>query len=309
MSEGGGRLQSIDLDRDSGESPGLTGGALGGTSGIEATPDLGVRPRRYGVSPEIDNRLREIIEGDIVPQLMLAGEQHCAPGAARRSDLPTREHIHELAATLVGNDEDAPRAFVVTMRSQGFSLDSLFLDLMAPAARHLGELWLEDLCSFADVTVGLCRLHGILRGLGASDWSDPLERGQSWRVLLAPAPGEQHIFGLAMAAEFFRRAGWDVRESLRSSSADLARLVLEQHFDVLGISASCESHLNELKDMINTIRKASSNKAIGVIVGGRVFTEHPELVRGVGADLMAGDGREGPRHAEALVRLQKIESE
>ena len=44
-------------------------------------------------------------------------------------------------------------------------LELLFLRLLAPAARRLGELWEGDLCTFTDVTIGLSHLQQVLREL------------------------------------------------------------------------------------------------------------------------------------------------
>ena len=42
------------------------------------------------------------------------------------------------------------------------------------------------------------------------------------------------------------------------------------------------------------------------MVGGRVFTEHPELVASVGADATAIDGRQAPIQAEEPALLQGL---
>ena len=41
------------------------------------------------------------------------------------------------------------------LRGRGVSVEALYVHLLAPAARHLGELWEDDRCHFADVTVGM----------------------------------------------------------------------------------------------------------------------------------------------------------
>jgi hypothetical protein len=51
------------------------------------------------------------------------------------------------------------------------------------------------------------------------------------------------------------------------------------------------------------MRRASRNPALGVLVGGRVFVERPELVALVGADATASDARQAALQAESLRRL------
>jgi methanogenic corrinoid protein MtbC1 len=219
--------------------------------------------------------------------------------------LPTPENIADLVALSLKYDVDAAASYVAALRAQGTLLDVIYLDLLAPAARRLGELWIEDLCDFTQVTVGLCCLQQLLHELSADFHSESADefKAQDRRVLLAPIPGEQHTFGLYMVMEFFRRAGWDVWESPVTASHDLTEIVHRDWFEVVGFSLSCETRIEQLTAVIRAIRRASCNPRVGVLVGGRVFAEHPEFVALVGADAMAGDGKQSVLQAEQLVTL------
>jgi hypothetical protein len=39
----------------------------------------------------------------------------------------------------------------------------VFIDLLAPSARRLGQHWEDDDCDFVDVTMGLWRLQEVMR--------------------------------------------------------------------------------------------------------------------------------------------------
>ena len=54
---------------------------------------------------------------------------------------------------------------------------------------------------------------------------------------------------------------------------------------------------------IRALRRASRNRAIGVLVGGPLFIDHPELVARVGADATAIDGGQAPIQAQNLLAL------
>ncbi|GEN98961.1 hypothetical protein NSE01_07940 [Novosphingobium sediminis] len=93
--------------------------------------------------------------------------------------------------------------------ARGVGIDSIFVDLLAPAARRLGVLWEEDLCDFLDVTIGLWRLQEVMREIA---WGSPIVTGPisaPRRALFSPMPGEQHSFGATMVHEVFVRAAWD----------------------------------------------------------------------------------------------------
>ena len=72
---------------------------------------------------------------------------------------------------------------------------------------------------------------------------------------------------------------------------------------MVGFSLACDSRLDALAAMIHEIRRASRNPALGVLVGGRVFAEQPELAVLVGADATATDGQQAVLKAEALLGL------
>jgi len=266
--------------------------------------------RRPGAGPERPERgrtagLASTIEGEIIPRLVLA--QRAAAGAERLDRkgplVLDASHIAELAELLVKQEPPVALAYVEAIRAQGPSLGSIYLDLLAPTARRLGELWHEDRCSFFEVTLGLCALHQLLRSMAPGTVRGTRDAALERRVLLVPAPGEQHTFGLVMVGEFFRRSGWDVRFEAPETVADLSRLVRGDYFAVVGITVGCATPLKCVAPAILAARRASCNKSLGVLVGGSVINARPELVSLMGADATASDGRRAVRQAEDVVRL------
>nr|BAG34613.1 aerobic repressor AerR [Rhodospirillum centenum] len=226
----------------------------------------------------------------------------CCQQACQRST-PGDVDVARFASLILENDIAAATAFIEDWLARGVSLDTIYLDLLAPTARHLGSLWDDDMCDFADVTVGLCRLQQVLRGLsttfvGEADRPDPRRR-----ILLVTVPGEQHSFGLLMVAEFFRRAGWDVTTAMPTSRDDLSTLVRSEWFALVGLSASCDSRLDTMAAAIRSVRRASRNRLVGILVGGPVFDGHPEYVTAVGADIMGRNGQEATVQAQNLLAL------
>lgn len=245
-------------------------------------------------------RLLDTIEVEIIPRLMLvhgagSGVQELPGGAA-----VTLHDAAELARIAMNHDVSVVASFVEVMRARGVPLESVFLDLLAPAARLLGELWNSDLCSFADVTIGLWRLQEVLYEL-TSPVRVTDRDGGGRRVLLLPSPGDQHTFGLVMVAEFFRRAGWEVTNCTCATAADLARIVRREEFAVVGLSSSCEDRLDNLSASIKALRGASRNRGVAVMVGGAPFVAHPDWATGVGADATATDARQATIGARKLL--------
>ncbi len=182
-------------------------------------------------------------------------------------------------------------------------VESLFLSLLTPTARRLGVMWEEDTCDFSDVTLGVLRLRNVMRLLSRA-FSGDYDTGLSGpSALLAQMPGEQHGLGLAMVVQFFRRAGWHVREEPVVTSADLIGIVRNQWFGVIGLSVACSDRLEALATDIRAIRRHSRNPAIGILVGGPPFIAHPQLATMVGADATAVDGRQAVLQAQSLLSL------
>lgn len=205
-------------------------------------------------------------------------------------------------AVLAPKDADA-LAFVTALRDGGSSVESIYLDLLAPAARELGDRWVDDSCSFVDVTMALGRLQTVLRDLSSMFVREHPERELVGSALLACVPGEQHSLGLFMVAEFFIRDGWGVRVGPPISEADLLSDVRGGWYDVVGFSLACDSRFDRLKREISRVRAASRNRNVLILVGGRTFNEHPELVKRVGADASALNAELAPEQARRMLAL------
>lgn len=250
-------------------------------------------------------RLLQTIEGEIIPRLMLVhrvadGRREPLPESVLR---PSVDDVAALGRLVLGSDTEHALRFVEEMAERGVPTDAIYLELLAPAARHLGTLWEQDQSDFMQVTIGLWRLQEVLHELAPAflHEAEPAEPGR--RVFLVPVPGDQHTFGAVVVAEFFRRAGWDVWDDPGASKEEIVRIVRSEWFSVVGLSVSCEQHFDGLASVIRAIRRASRNPAIGIMVGGQPFIERPERVALVGADATAADGRQAMLQAQNLLSL------
>jgi MerR family transcriptional regulator, light-induced transcriptional regulator len=247
-------------------------------------------------------RLVRTIEGEIVPRLVIATrmQDNDASQQLRRNCMPDEIDVKEMVRLLLGHEPDVASAYVETVRRRGASLEMICLDLLAPAARELGTLWEEDECDFMQVTVGLCRLHQVLRALSPAFESQGSNQEGERRILLASYPGEQHTFGITLVAQFLRRDGWDVWQEFPENPADLLAMTGEISFAAVGLSVGCAARLSSVTETIRAIRKTSRNRAVGILIGGSAFVGKPELAVRMGADATASDGREAVREAKKI---------
>lgn len=255
-------------------------------------------PRTTVPRAEREAILVRTVKLDVIPRLLSLVRVPNAVQAAVPGITPG--HVADLADLAVYGKEGAVSAFVTGLREQGLAAESLFLDLLTPVARRLGEWWEQDICGFTEVTTGLWRLQDAMHGLRPAFLSAaPFPSGP--RILLIPIPGEQHTFGLSMVHEFFRRAGWNAWTGPIGSRAELAEAVRRQWVDVVGFSLGSDDRLDAARQEVAAVRAASRNPGLIVLVGGPPFVLSPGLAASIGANGTAADGAQAVAMAAGLV--------
>lgn len=268
----------------------------------QPSPSVLDRPKPVA-SGSLHGHLARVIEGEILPRLMLAHKAGVRPAERIAGSRPTPDQIAQFCTLLLTRSNEDMTPHVLALLDEGLSLESLLLELLAPAARHLGELWEEDECDFVDVTVATGRLQGIMRDLCARLESDAAPaRGNS--ILLLPCPGETHNFGLSMVATIFREAGWDVVYPDHGAGVDPIEFARVEWYDVIGLSLGCEIFLPALGEAVRSLRRVSRNRSVRIMVGGPLFALHPDYVTLVGADATADNAHVAPGIAESLLDLR-----
>lgn len=254
-------------------------------------------------------RLNRTVEAQIIPRLLLAHRNRPqASSAAADNSEPALPRVAAIAEQLLAEETERVCAQIEELRDQGHSLEAVYLQLLAPVALHLRQLWIEDLCGFAELTLALWRLQQVLRDYSVAFRGEAERQETGRRALLLPTPREKYdlsyvMFGLVMRSEFFRRDGWEAWIEPDASSSAFGEVIRNQWFDVVEFLVSSDKQLDALATGIRLIRRHSPNRSIGVMVCGQVFIEHPELVLLVGADLTATDARQGSVQAQNLVGL------
>lgn len=202
-----------------------------------------------------------------------------APAAA---DQPTADQIEHLCHALLCEDALAGAQFITDAQTQGASDEAIYLHYLAPAARTLGEWWNDDLITFVDVTLGTSRMYAIMRALRRKFNATPKPDGKT--AVFAAAPGDTHTLGVSMAADLFRKMGWDIDLLLGRSHDELVDEISQSDALIIGISAGGEHSLAALARLVVALR-ISKPQAFIVISGNMV-----DKMR-VSIDLMDVDGR------------------
>jgi methanogenic corrinoid protein MtbC1 len=248
-------------------------------------------------------RLERTIQNELVPRLLQshrAGPLSPSLASAVSRHLPP-EDVRAFVNALRNPDDVVGAHFVDSRLQDGCTIETVFLDLLAPAARRLGEMWESDEVDFVEVTMAMGRMQRLLRSLSPAFLGDAERNEPVGSVLLSCMSGEQHTFGLIMVGEFLIRDGWQVLVGAPWSEADLASIVATQWYDVIGFSVGTDNRLPKLRNDIRRLRAASRNPNVQVMVGGQPIAKNPNLARELGADAYAADTRSVPRVARALL--------
>lgn len=243
--------------------------------------------------------LAQLIEGEIIPRLLAAHQNGRSEVIPMNLGVVAPAELQAFAQDAMTLDLSRLVDQVEVLVRRGVSVEGIYFDLLSPAARLLGEWWESDDCTFADVTVGLCRLQQLVY-----EFADRVHvedgGGDGRTALFALTPGDQHSLGLIMVVEYFRQAGWRTICMPDATAQDLEDIVQTERFDMIGFSMANERWLEPLTPLIARLRAVSRNSAVRVMVGGRAFTEDPARVALVGADQTATDAREAVKAAAQL---------
>lgn len=232
---------------------------------------------RLSVQESANDECKEYLEDVIGKQLIprLLNSQHynerLASPEVSGADAVALPEFSDFTDACRNGDSLRVNHIVDTLIAQGFAQEKIFLELITPAARHLGSLWDKDLCSFAEVTCGLAVMHQVIYRLGYEFREGQHGKGDKTNVMMCCAPGSSHLLGATIVGDLFRREGASVVIEVSSTQEELVRAVANEWFDVIGISVAIESQLLELKSLVKELKMSSGNPNVKVLLGGPIF--------------------------------------
>ena len=245
--------------------------------------------------------LMKTIEGSILPLII---EQHLdssIPAQFPAKQIIDQKAVEDLTKLVLQEDARISVDYVKKMHGSGTALEDIYLLLLTPVARKLGEMWEEDESSFTEVTIALWRIKQLMYDLSPifKQYAEQGKTGSS--IMLVPLPGSQHNLGLFMVSEFFAKAGWRIWGELAATEEEIVSMAANEWFDIVGLSASVREQFPQLKELIQRIKAKSKNPNVGVIIGSPVFNQLPELIDDIGADMVGMDAADALEKATFYV--------
>lgn len=246
------------------------------------------------------------IELELIPRQLAQ-----APALARPGMLATPNavigavDVEAFVAACLAQEEMACPVIVGGLLESGTPPERICLDLLTPAAQTLGVRWEEEDADFLEVTLGLGRMHRVLRDLGRRVADETAMSEDAGQAFLCGVPEEQHSLGLAIVTECFVADGWGVTVGPPIGLLDAVCEVRAHWYDVVGITVGIVERGPQIEVLIRAIRASSLNPNLAVLVGGRALADVPDMVARVGADASAPDAAQGPMVARTLVQARR----
>ncbi len=209
---------------------------------------------------------------------------------------PTQAEVTALCEVLLQADAEAALRILLHAHAVGVPAEDLSLQYLAKAARQLGEWWEEDRVSATEVVLATGLIYGILRSLHRL-LSDDAHQTQPdlYRAFFASAPGETHTLGITMAADHFRKLGWNIVLRTQMEHEPLVHEASRGKWPVIGLTGSCSRMIFPLARLIIGLRV--SNPGSWIMICGKITDLEPDIATLVDADAVTNDLDE----AEALM--------
>lgn len=180
-----------------------------------------------------------------------------------------------LATALCDDKSDTADLIVFDMIEAGVPVEDVCLDHLAPAARCLGEWWENDRLPFTEVAMATARIQSLLRRMPAGRRTARCQ-GSKGAVFCA-VPGEQHTLGVMMAADLFRRNGWDVSLLVGLDHDEvLARLERDDR-EVIGLSCSGDHSFAALGRLMSALRRVRPHARL--ILSGQIAADADKVAQ------------------------------
>jgi len=207
----------------------------------------------------------------------------------------------EFLDALKRGDRQSAFRVVDARLASGSPLRDIYLDIVQPSMRDIGQLWQDNALTIAQ--------EHVATAIAEASMSRVFERTFVWRdnrtpkILAACAEDERHQIGLRMLCDLLELDGWDtVYVGASVPVESLVGLVEKSNPDAIALSATIAPHVPRVRAAITAIRAANLKRQPVIAVGGRAFLSDPSLARRVGADATATDAAEAVSLLDALVR-------
>lgn len=218
--------------------------------------------------------------------------------AARRTVANRQPELHrKYLESLVSGDGERADALVADAQRRGWSVEQIYLHVLAPAQAEIGARWHARRLSVADEHLATEITLAQMERLRGRLVPPPSPTGHA---IVACVQGEEHSIAARMLSDFLLIDGWSV-DYLGASTptADLVDLAGRRRPDVVALSVTQATFLSAVGAVAKGLRRLAPPPRI--LAGGAAFRGHPRAAASVGVDAVAADALSGMHEARRLL--------
>ncbi|ABD53080.1 cobalamin B12-binding domain-containing protein [Jannaschia sp. CCS1] len=240
-----------------------------------------------------------LVDGDVRELARIALQRLTQPNGLRvNRSCGLTDRLDDLCEAFLSDSNEDRHIVIHQMRLDGISANEIIDHVIPAVAAVLGQRWADDTLSFVEVTIGSARLQEAVRALIAHELSrdasnihrDTLSAGPD-RVhtpkvlLLVPRP-EHHTLGAFVAADQFRRFGYDVDIAVDQHPKQVAATLRDRRYCMIGISIAGRRTLASTRELVDIIR-ATVTRVTPIVLGGSLLETDQDLKKATGVDYVA----------------------
>jgi methanogenic corrinoid protein MtbC1 len=206
------------------------------------------------------------------------------PSPAAADDLRSLRDAY-VAAVLEPDSRRAHR-MLEQAGDAGVPVQRLYLEVLQPALHEVGRLWEHARIGVAHEHLATQITQSVLARLSAR--LAPAGAGNGRSAIVSCSPGELHVVGGRMVADFLEADGWTVHSlGADMPPKDLARLAEQEQVELVALSTALPAHLLAAGAACAQLRRLPSPPFI--VAGGQAFAGSEQRALAVGADAFAAD--------------------
>ncbi|HSL57886.1 MAG TPA: B12-binding domain-containing protein [Acidimicrobiales bacterium] len=208
------------------------------------------------------------------------------------------ELAHRLEDRLTAGDEAGAWAVIEAAMAAGADPEEIYLDVLVPALRTLGERWADDELSIAREHQASAVALRVIGRLGPRFARRGRKRGT---VVLGAPPHDLYTLPAAILADLLRGRGFQVvelgantpAESFVEAAAGAERLV------AVGVSSTLHGNEAAVREVIEALRAADAD--VPIVLGGGAWPDAASA-HAIGANAWAHSGRDAVEVFDGLTR-------
>ena len=217
-----------------------------------------------------------------------------------RDDEPLSPLAHQYLQALRRGQRHLASRLVLDAVAAGAPVQDVYLQVFEWAQHEIGRLWQTNRVTVAEEHYCSAATQMIMSQL----YPHVFATARNNRTMIATCvSGDLHEIGVRMVADFFEMDGWNTFYlGGNMPHADIIDAIVERRADLLAVSATLSHHVDDVRDLIQAVRRHPTGRKVRILVGGYPFSHDPELFQKVGADGSASNAQQAIALANRLLR-------